>query len=64
MTEYKFSEKDWSWRLARMQQAAAIDPDFFSEWERSFILSQNNMIRPSEKQAAIQDKIWEKVKRR
>jgi hypothetical protein len=64
VSEYVFDAKDWSWRVREMKRVAEIDPEFFTAWERSFLSSQSDGIRPTEAQAAQQDKLWEKVKRR
>lgn len=64
MTGYVYSEKDWSWRVREMKRVVEIDPEFFSPWERQFIREQSATIRPTEKQAVLQNKLWEKARRR
>ena len=64
MNKYIYSENDWSWRIQKMKRDIEIDPEYFTPFERDFIRTQSAVIRPSEKQGAIQDKIWEKAKRR
>ncbi len=62
--EYVYTEKDWSFRVEKMKRDIEIDPEYFTPFERDFIRTQSSVVRPSEKQAAIQDKIWEKARKR
>lgn len=64
MTNYVYTEKDWSFRVKEMKRIVAIDPEYFTGWERKFILEQSDCVRPTEGQATWQDKLWEKVRRR